>query len=78
VLEHISLLVADAALHRRAVAEHVADRLAQRETFTPSVVIPSATMLVRPLRSIPSSISTARRTSSSRRAISSPSASRVR
>jgi hypothetical protein len=40
--------------------------------------MPSATTLVRPFRSIPSSISTARRTSSSPRAISSPSASRVR
>ena len=46
--------------------------------LTPSVVIPSATMLVRPLRSIPSSIITASRTSSRRRAISSPSDSRVR
>ncbi len=42
--------------------------------LTPSVVIPSATTLVRPFSSIPSSIITARRTSSSWRLISSPSA----
>jgi hypothetical protein len=30
VVEHVALLVADAALHRRVHAEHVADRLAQR------------------------------------------------
>jgi putative SOS response-associated peptidase YedK len=47
-------------------------------TFAPSVVIPSATMFVRPFSSIPSSISTAKRMSSKRRAISSPSALRVR
>ena len=47
-------------------------------TFTPSVVMPRATTLVRPFSSIPSSISTARRTSSRRRLISSPSAVRVR
>jgi len=46
--------------------------------FIPSVVIPRQTTLVRPFRSIPSSIITARRTSESRRAISSPRASRVR
>ncbi len=46
--------------------------------FTPSEVIPSATMLVRPFSSMPSSISTARRTSSRRRAISCERASRVR
>ena len=39
--------------------------------FTPSVVIPSATTCVRSAMSIPSSIITARRTSSSRRPISS-------
>jgi hypothetical protein len=42
------------------------------------VVIPSATTFVRSFRAIPSIISTARRTSSSRRDISSTSVSRVR
>jgi hypothetical protein len=42
------------------------------------VVIPSATTFVRPFRSIPSSISTARRTSSSRRAINASRLSCVR
>jgi len=46
--------------------------------LTPSVLIPSATMFVRPCSSSPSSIITARRTSSRRRLISSPSARRVR
>ncbi|MEA2373178.1 MAG: hypothetical protein QOH12_3572 [Solirubrobacteraceae bacterium] len=46
-------------------------------TFTPSVVIPSATTWTRPAISSLSSIITARRTSSSRRAISSPNAVRV-
>ena len=46
--------------------------------FTPSVEIPSATTCVRSAISSPSSIITARRTSSSRRLISSPSAVRVR
>ena len=46
--------------------------------LTPSVVIPSATTCVRSAISRPSSIITARRTSSSRRDISSPSAVRVR
>jgi hypothetical protein len=46
--------------------------------FTPSLVTPSATMLVRPFKSMPSSIRTARRTSAKRRAISSESASWVR
>jgi hypothetical protein len=46
--------------------------------FTPSVVMPSATTLVRPLRSIPSIISTAKRTSSRRRDISASRFSRVR
>ena len=119
VLEDVSLLVTDAALHRRPLTEHVTDRLAQRfrrrrsriaspardrgrarpdptaarsqrsrsrssppraraGPSTPSVVIPSATMFVRPFNSIPSSISTARRTSSRRRDINSPSALRVR
>jgi len=41
--------------------------------LTPSVVIPRATMLVRPFKSIPSSIITANLTSSKRRAISSAS-----
>jgi len=45
--------------------------------LTPSVLIPS-TLLVRPCSSIASSINTARRWSSSRRLISSPSAARVR
>ena len=46
--------------------------------LTPSVVIPSATMFVRPFSSIPSSIITASLTSSRRRLISSSSATRVR
>jgi len=46
--------------------------------FTPSVVIPSATTLVRPFRSIPSIIITASRTSSRRRLISASRFSRVR
>jgi len=46
--------------------------------FTPSVVIPTATTLVRSPRSIPSIIITARRTSSSRRLITSLSERRVR
>jgi hypothetical protein len=41
------------------------------------VVIPSATTFVRSFSTIPSIINTARRTSSSRRDISSPSVSRV-
>ena len=46
--------------------------------LTPSVVIPSATTLVRPLSSMPSIIITASLVSSRRRAISSERASRVR
>ena len=46
--------------------------------FTPSVVIPSATIIIRPLSSSPSSIITARRRSESARLISSSSATRVR
>src|SRR5215210_501443 len=46
--------------------------------LTPSVVIPSATTFVRPLSSIPSIISTARRTSSRRRPISAARFSAVR
>jgi hypothetical protein len=45
--------------------------------LTPSVVIPSATTVVRSFKTIPSIISTARRTSSRRRDISSTSVSRV-
>ena len=107
VVEHVALLVADAALDRRVDAEDVADGLAQRlgaveddehalldvqaaldevreqrvatvafsvepshspsGCLTPSVSIPSATTQQRPLSSIPSSISTARRRSSSGR-----------
>jgi hypothetical protein len=47
-------------------------------TLMPSLVIPSATTLVRSPRSIPSIIITANRTSSRRRLISSDSATRVR
>jgi hypothetical protein len=46
--------------------------------LTPSVVMPSATTLVRPLRSMPSIIMTARRTSPSRRLMSASRFSRVR
>ena len=46
--------------------------------LTPSIVIPRATMLVRPFKSIRSSIITANLTSSRRRAISSASDTRVR
>ena len=45
--------------------------------MTPSVVIPNATTFVRSPRSIPSIIVTAKRTSSRRRLISSPSERRV-
>ena len=47
-------------------------------SFSPSVVIPSATMFVRPCSSIPSSMITARRRSASGRFISFHSRSRVR
>lgn len=47
-------------------------------TFTPSVLIARLTTFVRPFRSMPSSISTANRMSSMRRAISSPNRSLVR
>jgi hypothetical protein len=46
--------------------------------FTPSVVIPSATIIIRSLSSIPSIIITANRRSASCRDINSPSACRVR
>ena len=46
--------------------------------FTPSVVIPKATIIIRPFSSSPSSIITASRRSPNWRLISSPSASRVR
>jgi hypothetical protein len=46
--------------------------------LTPSVVIPSATTFVRPCSSSPSIIITAKRRSSRRRLISSPSERRVR
>ena len=51
---------------------------ARAGSSTPSVVIPSATTFVRPFSSIPSSISTASRTSSRRRLISASRFSRVR
>jgi len=50
----------------------------QAGTFTPSVLIPSATTCVRSATSMPSRIITARRTSSNRRLISPPSALAVR
>jgi hypothetical protein len=89
MVKHVSLLVAQTALHRR-VAEDRADRLAERlgavdneedallRVLTPSVVIPSATTQQRPCSSSPSIIITARRTSSSLRLINSRSAPRVR
>ncbi len=60
------------------VAFSVEPSQSPRGILTPSEVIPKATMFVRPFKSMPSSIKTARRTSSRRRAISSPSAWRVR
>ena len=115
--EDVAFFVPQAALHGH-VAEHGADRLAQRfgavddeqhpllgvqaaldqirqqrgrdgrvsvepshspsGIFTPSVLIPKATIIIRPLSSSPSSIITARRRSPNWRLISSPSASRGR
>jgi hypothetical protein len=63
---------------RASVAFSVEPSQSPSGILTPSVVIPSATTCVRSAISSPSSIITARRTSSSRRNISSPSAVRVR
>jgi hypothetical protein len=63
---------------RASVAFSVEPSHSPSGIFTPSVVIPSATTWQRSAISIPSSIITARRTSSSRRPINSSSAVRVR